>query len=353
MRSLWDDLSLVYAHEVLPDDLERELPSVTETWGDFNGGLETGSAVADTRVVKRETKRQRFVRIHQNLAQGRPGRFEEFVDGIKGGRTPRLHLIHILLPHVPFQYLPSGRFYRRTPKEALTGLDGRPGYGSPFVVEQAYQRHLLQLQATDRLLGELLDRLHEVGIYDRAVVGVVADHGMSFRLGHDRRLVRAENVQDIAPVPVLPEGAGPEARADQRPPAADGRRAAHDRGHPRRGHPVEGRRTLGARAAEAAAPRDHRQEVQAHLPGRHPGLPERQASRPGAQDPAVRRRHLRVRAAARPDRALRAGWRTHRGGGPRQRIRARPRGRHDPGRPARRRADGGGGRERPRGRHRG
>ena len=210
MRSLWDDLSLVYAHEVLPDDLERELPSVTETWGDFNGGLDIGSAVADTRVVKRETKRQRFVRIHQNLAQGRPGRFEEFVDGIEGGRTPRLHLIHILLPHVPFQYLPSGRFYRRSPKEALTGLDGRPGYGSPFVVEQAYQRHLLQLQATDRLLGKLLDRLHEVGIYDRAVIGwgVVADHGMSFRLGHDRRLVRAENVQDLAPVPFFLKAPG-------------------------------------------------------------------------------------------------------------------------------------------------
>ena len=48
MRSLWDDLSLVYAHEVLPDDVERELPSVSETWGDFNGGLDTGAAVADT-----------------------------------------------------------------------------------------------------------------------------------------------------------------------------------------------------------------------------------------------------------------------------------------------------------------
>ena len=208
LRGLWDDLSLVYAHEVLPNDLERELPSVTETWGDFNGELETGSAVADTRLVKRETKHERYVRIHRNLAQGRPGRFEEFVDGIEGGRTPRLHLIHILLPHVPFQYLPSGRFYRRSPKEALTGLDGRPGYGSRFVVEQAYQRHLLQLQATDRLLGELLDRLHQVGIYDRAVVGVVADHGISFRLGHDRRLVRAENVQDIAPVPFFLKAPG-------------------------------------------------------------------------------------------------------------------------------------------------
>lgn len=208
MRSLWDDLSLVYAHELLPEDLERELPSVTQTWGNFNGDLETGSTVADTRVVRRETKRERFARIHSNLAQGRPGRFEEFVDGIQGGRRPRLHLIHILLPHVPFQYLPSGRFYRRSPKEALNGLEGRPSYGIPFVVEQAYQRHLLQLQATDRLLGELLDRLHEVGIYDRAVVGVIADHGMSFRLGHDRRLVRRENVQDIAPVPFFLKAPG-------------------------------------------------------------------------------------------------------------------------------------------------
>lgn len=208
LRSLWDDLKLVYAHQLLPDDLERELPSVSETWGDFNEGIETSEAVADTRVTRRETKRERFRRIHANLAQGRPGRFEEFVAGIQGGRRPRLHLIHTLLPHVPFQYLPSGRFYRRSPKEALNGLEGRPGYGSRFVVEQAYQRHLLQLGATDRLLGKLLDRLHEVGIYDRAVVALVADHGISFRLGHDRRLVRRENVQEIAPVPFFVKAPG-------------------------------------------------------------------------------------------------------------------------------------------------
>jgi hypothetical protein len=208
IESLWTDLSLVYAHQLLPDDLERELPSVTETWGDFNQGIDTGAAVADTRLARRESKRERFVRIHANLARGRPGRFEEFVAGMRGGRQPRLHLIHILLPHVPFQYLPSGRFYRRSPKEALTGLEGRPGYGIPFVVEQAYQRHLLQLQATDRLLGRLLDRLHQVGVYDRAVVGVVADHGISFRLGHDRRLVRRQNVQEIAPVPFFLKAPG-------------------------------------------------------------------------------------------------------------------------------------------------
>jgi Sulfatase len=195
---LWEDVARVYAHELFPDDFDDELDRVEKVH----------AAVAETERVPRETKRARYVRIHRNLAHDRPGRFERFVDEIEGGRQPRLHLIHILLPHVPYQYLPSGRLYRRTPKEALAGLSGRPGYGIPFLVEQSYQRHLLQVQYTDHLLGELLERLHELGIYDRALIAVVADHGMSFRLGHDHRLVRRGNVQDLAPVPFFLKAPG-------------------------------------------------------------------------------------------------------------------------------------------------
>jgi hypothetical protein len=205
---LWSDLARVYAHGLLPDDVEDDVESVTEAWERFDEGLDPTEAIADTLRVPPETKRHRFVRLHGNLARGRPERFERFVEGIQGGRGPRLHLIHVLLPHMPFQYLPSGRFYRDSPEEMLTGLDGREGYDSRFVVAQTYQRHLLQLQATDRLLGKLLDRLHKVGIYDRSVVAVVADHGISFRLGYDRRLLRAQNVQDIAPVPFFLKAPG-------------------------------------------------------------------------------------------------------------------------------------------------
>jgi hypothetical protein len=208
LRSLWDDAGLVYAHQVLPDRFEQELSAVTRTWRRFEAVADPTVAVAATRRVRRETKRHRYRRLHANLAGGRRRRFDDFVAGIDGGSRPRLHFIHILLPHVPFQFLPSGRRYRTSPREALTGLDGRPGYGIRFLVEQSYQRHLLQLEATDRLLGELLDRLHDVGVYDRALVAVVADHGISFRLGHDHRLVRAANVEDIAPVPFFLKAPG-------------------------------------------------------------------------------------------------------------------------------------------------
>jgi len=206
--SLSGDAGLAYAHLVLPGRLERELPAVERKWRELDGRADHAGAVAETRRVPRESKRHRYLRLHANLAAGRPRRFEEFLEEIHGGSRPRLHVIHVLLPHMPFQYLPSGRRYRRSPREDLAGLDGRPGYGIPFLVRQSYQRHLLQLGATDRLLGRLLDRLRAVGIYDRALVAVVADHGISFRVGHDRRLVRAANVEDIAPVPFFIKAPG-------------------------------------------------------------------------------------------------------------------------------------------------
>ncbi len=206
-RPLLSEAGLTYAHQVLPDSLERDLPAVAQAWRRVTAD-DTDAAVGVTRRTPREGKRHRYVRIHRNLARGRPQRFEHFVTAIERGSAARLHLVHTLLPHVPFQYLPSGRFYRTSPKNALPGLDGRPGYEVRFLVEQSYQRHLLQVQATDRLLGRLLDRLHREGVYDRALIAVVADHGISFRLGHDRRLVRAANVEDIAPVPFFLKAAG-------------------------------------------------------------------------------------------------------------------------------------------------
>ena len=199
--SLWEDAGLAYAHLVLPTDLERDAPAVRRNWRQLEVVADPGAAAAETLRTRRESKRHRYRRLHSNLGSARVRRFERFVADIEGGSQPRLHFIHALLPHMPFRHLPSGRSYNRSPIETLPGLDHRPGYAVPFLVAQSYQRHLLQLQATDRLLGKLLDRLHELDLYDRAAVAVVADHGMSFRLGHDRRLVRAGNVEDIAPVP--------------------------------------------------------------------------------------------------------------------------------------------------------
>jgi hypothetical protein len=191
----WGDLGELYLHEILPERLQRDLPSVARAWGEEGHGVEAAGNAAPVSVDDRKD------RLLANLDVGRVQRFRRFVHNIAGGPTPRLHVIHTLLPHVPFQYLPSGRAYRARSHELLPGLAARPSFGSAFLTGQAYQRHLLQLRLTDRLLGELLDHLRRVGLYDRAIVAVVADHGVSFRPGHGRRLLRPANLRDIAPVP--------------------------------------------------------------------------------------------------------------------------------------------------------
>jgi hypothetical protein len=137
------------------------------------------------------------------LARGRVERFRRFVSSVR--RRPRraLWFKHVLLPHVPWQFYPSGRRYRRHAPEPIPGLNGPRGFSEPWLVKVSYQRHLLQLGLADRLLGELLGRLRRQGLYEEALVVVVADHGIGFHVDMDRRTVTPRNAQDLAPVPLL------------------------------------------------------------------------------------------------------------------------------------------------------
>ena len=138
-----------------------------------------------------------------HLSHGKLGRFRRFVRSVHPRPRPTLWFKHVLLPHVPWQFYPSGLRYRRFAPEPIPGLNGEPGFGVPWLVKLSYQRHLLQLGLADRLLGELLARLRRLDLYDDALIVVVADHGIGFHLGDERRAVTRSNVEDLAPVPLL------------------------------------------------------------------------------------------------------------------------------------------------------
>ena len=204
MVSLADDLSIVYGHLALPDGLARRLPSVSQTLGDFRGeGTVAGGATGPTNPASSENLRKFDQSIVQAVrSSGRPAQFQGWLQGITAGERPSLNFAHVFFPHVPWQYLPSGRRYMRGPDEPLPGLAERTLHDD-FVVEQAYQRHLLQLEFTDRLLGDLMRRLREQGIYDKALIVLLADHGAAFRKDQDRRVVTEKNVEDLASIPLF------------------------------------------------------------------------------------------------------------------------------------------------------
>ena len=103
-------------------------------------------------------------------------------------------------PHGPAQFLPSGREYHAV-EEAGALWDDKGRWRGPLLVDQALQHHLLQVGYVDAILGTLVRRLQAVGLYDRALVVVVADHGISFEPGGSPRAVTEGNVADIAGVP--------------------------------------------------------------------------------------------------------------------------------------------------------
>jgi len=110
---------------------------------------------------------------------------------------------HSFLPHEPYYYLPGGQRYQSgaMPRLAEGGL-GRI-LDSKAAAGQALQRQQIQLARVDELLGNLRRRIHEAGLWNRAMVIVTSDHGSSFRSGSNRRTIHKRNVASIAHAPLF------------------------------------------------------------------------------------------------------------------------------------------------------
>ena len=181
VSTLASDAAIVYAHLVVPKPYAERLPPITDAWTNFGRAAETGTEATS------------------GCARG----FCELIAGIGGGSArPSLNFLHTLLPHVPWLHLPSGQRYTGDVRRIPGIVDGRWTDDEALAV-QGYQRHLLQLGYTDRAVGAVLDRLDAAGLYDRALIVLTADHGVSFEPGQPRRLVTAANLDDIAFVPLL------------------------------------------------------------------------------------------------------------------------------------------------------
>ncbi len=123
-----------------------------------------------------------------------------FIASLGPASNGRLDMVHLELPHWPWQY---------TATLQDTGADNElPGetylqWPTAIGAELGRQRHLLQLQASDTLLGAMLDRLDAAGITDDSLVIVTADHGVSFKAGEPLRNPSEQNLADVAWVPLF------------------------------------------------------------------------------------------------------------------------------------------------------
>ena len=185
-----DDLGVVYGHLLLPPTIRTGLPEVDQTWTGFRDRGRSGERAEEMGGRG----------LHQDV----PRVVDSFLSRMERDRrrTPALYYLHLNLPHVPWRYLPSGREYVPAGAPVIPlGMDDSEVSEEEWLYIQGLQRYLLQVGYTDRVLGQIVDRLRRVGLYDRALIVVTADHG--FRAGALRRAVTEANFEELMEVPLF------------------------------------------------------------------------------------------------------------------------------------------------------
>lgn len=172
-RQLLRDVSLLYATRVVPQGLDLGLPDVRRTWGPFRH-------LRDVIGVQLQ-------------------RFQQFLDSL--GSAPRentFFFFHHLLPHSPYVLTPEGQLD-----------DARIAYlafqesmvENRLVLRDLRDRYLLQVGHVDKELGRFLARLKELGLYDKSLLIVTADHGVSWKPEAPGRWLTQSNAEMILSVP--------------------------------------------------------------------------------------------------------------------------------------------------------
>lgn len=153
-------------------------------WRKGNAGAETADREAALENMPGVTDIDRYAQ------------FEHWIDAqdfSPGGARPDLFAYHLLMPHGPWDTLADGTRYTASapPTGTFAGVWGDRG------LEVGHEREILQAQAADKLVGRLIDRLKQAGIWDDAMVVVTADHGDAFVPRQPERGVSHANYEQI------------------------------------------------------------------------------------------------------------------------------------------------------------
>jgi hypothetical protein len=163
--------------------------------------VESGTALCPPFICPGARTRRPGV-LKRLAGDGRPARLHKWIGAIRDRPRPTFYLQHALLPHEPWIYLPSGHQSRPPGNDPIEGINRPEGFHDPDLTDHNHLRLLLQIGYVDRQLGLLMDRMKHTGIFDRSLLIVVADHGISLEVGvKERRQVSESNFEQVAAVP--------------------------------------------------------------------------------------------------------------------------------------------------------
>jgi arylsulfatase A-like enzyme len=124
-----------------------------------------------------------------------------FLDSRRG--LPTFLYVHTMDPHVP--YLPPPPFDRKFephPKPGHPGVDPRTDYKEPADRERLIAQYDGDIAYGDQEFGRFLDELKKRGLYDRALIVFMADHGEEF-LDHGQWLHGRSVFDELVRIPLI------------------------------------------------------------------------------------------------------------------------------------------------------
>jgi hypothetical protein len=189
-------LSTIYPRLIMADDLSSCLPAIPRELV----ALDSAETSLDWD--------HRTEGLFDYGADDRARQLAHFLKCIKSSARPRFTFLHVELPHSPWIFFPTGQQYSRESflddhfAGAVGGL-GEDWLNEAPTIHRNEFRYRLQVGYVDRFVGRLLDRLVETKVWENCLLIVTADHGVSFRPGHSRRMPDADNLADIVSVPLF------------------------------------------------------------------------------------------------------------------------------------------------------
>ena len=88
--------------------------------------------------------------------------------------TPRVQVVHALVPHAPWRITPDHRVAPLSPSISTSNPESEEG------VRDTYQTFLYQVAAADKAIASLIADLKSANRWDSTLLVLTADHGISF-----------------------------------------------------------------------------------------------------------------------------------------------------------------------------
>ncbi|MDQ2700874.1 MAG: sulfatase-like hydrolase/transferase, partial [Actinomycetota bacterium] len=202
VEGLFDDLRHVQAHLTLPESMSSSLPDISQSFEGFGGN--------PVESIERGRARQ-WVRDQLDAGDSSMDG-ERSVDDMLRNRKPdagrTFDFAHIEEPHYPWTHYPDGLRYSEGTEDFRTFFNETDWLDDTYVTDRARQSHLLEVGFTDHLLGRIIDRIKQDGLWEETMLVVAADHGGAMVRDLPRRESTPETMGQIAMVPLFVKAPG-------------------------------------------------------------------------------------------------------------------------------------------------